>query len=154
MSTGSSKMKKKFKIFNLRNWFISDYIFDKIKMKNRLKESKKIVIRSLNLQSLEMASRLSSQFPNKQILIIDSQKKTSLHETLGPHVASELIQLLKDKGIYFNLGRGISDLNEKMDGRIRIELEKNKTRNNIIVADMVIDADDLVIGNSDLLKTK
>ena len=38
LSTGSSKQKKKYKLFNMKNWFIADSIFDKIEMKKKLKD--------------------------------------------------------------------------------------------------------------------
>jgi hypothetical protein len=123
-------------------------------MKNRLKDSKSIIIRTLNLESLEIASRLKEKFPKKKILILDPEKQTSLHKSLGNHVASELIKYSREKGIYFNLGRVITGLSEKEDGRVRIELDKKKNLNRVLISDMVIDADNLVVANSKLLKTE
>lgn len=154
LATGSSKYRKKFKLFGLDNYFMSDSIFDKPAMNRRLNSSKKIVIRRLNLESLEIASLISSQFPDKKILILDSETRTSLHEILGNHVANQMIHWMKTKGVHFNLGRCITELHEKPNGDIIIELEKRKSRAQQITTNMVIDADNLLIANNELLTSK
>jgi pyruvate/2-oxoglutarate dehydrogenase complex dihydrolipoamide dehydrogenase (E3) component len=157
LATGSSKMKKKFKLFGVKNWFISDDIFDRIPLKQRLKNSKRIMIRSLNMESLEMASLLASKFPEKTILIQDPERSTSLHHTLGDLVAGQMIQYFKEeKGVRFNLGRCIRDVYEKDNGNILVHLSPRKRgeKASKLLVDMVIDADNLVIANNKLLKTE
>lgn len=154
LATGSSKYKKRYKMFRLKNYFIADSIFDKIAMNKRLKDSKKIVIRNLNLDSVEIASLIKTRFPDKKLLILDAEAKTSLHKRVGPHVARELIHWLKDRGIQFNLGKCFMNLEEKPNGDILIKMEKKNDKEQVIKANMIIDADNLVYANNELLTTK
>lgn len=82
----------------------------------------------MNFRSLQMASRIKEEYPEKKITIIDQNEKNLIKSTLGEKVYYRLLRHFKTNGIEFLLQTEVNPIeNEETFPQRKIEAFRTQT---------------------------
>lgn len=90
---------KRTNITNLENRY------DHLKLRSALKSIKKLTVVGLNMESLQFMTTIRREYPKIHITCVDDNRENILIEKYGKEVSNSLINMQKNRGIDFILGR-------------------------------------------------
>lgn len=147
---GSAPEREKTRLLYLKHVFMAESIEDRPNLKLRLRDSQKVCINSLNLESLEMAAKIKEKFPEKQVMILDHRKSHTLRKTMGPVVSNDFIQYFKKRGVHFQLGTELENVDDRGDKGILLNFKNGKK----LKVDMIIENTRTFVVRNNLIKNK
>ena len=147
---GSAPERETARLLYLKHVYMAESITDRPKLKLRLRDSKKICINSLNLESLEIASKIKEKFPEKQVMILDHRRGHTLRKTMGPLVSKDFIEYFKKAGVHFQLGTGLENIDDRGDKGMLLNFKNGKK----LKVDMIIDNTRTCFVRNNILKNK
>lgn len=147
---GTKMDRENSKLLYLKNMFFADSIKDRPKLKKRLRDSKKICINSLNLESLEIALKIKKEFPEKNVMIMDHHQENALEKSFGGLISNDLIKYFRSEGIHFRLGKKLKEIKDRGDNGMLLNFQDGKK----LKVDMIIDNTRNVLVQNKLLKSE
>lgn len=150
LAKGSSSYEREIHKKDISNIFLSENIEHRHLIKQKLPRSNKILIRHLNLKSLEIASSIKSKNPKAKILILDEGEGQGVFKRMNKQLKSEFLENFKKNDIFVKIKSPIQDIYD-LDDQVYLTLEKSKKK---MKFDMMIENNDLIICNNELFNNE
>lgn len=150
LANGSSSYQKNLNQRDVLNIFLSKDIEHRHLIKQKLSRSNKILIRHLNLESLEIASSIKNKNPNAKILILDEAEGQGVFARMNSTLKNQFLENFKKNDIFVKTKSPIKDIYD-LDDYVYLVLENNKKK---MKFDMMIENNEQIICNNDLFNVE